>query len=315
MELIKTVMPSDEAYAVLTAMALGNKSTLTPELREEYSISGASHILALSGIHLSIIYMLLSFFLRDRKLLYRLLIFLGLWSYVVFVGMPLSVVRAASMLTIWEAVWLIGREQKPLNVFGATLAIMLLFNPESLWDVGFQMSFMAVFTIIVTRTLSQQLMPMTLRLMRKPEEMALPLWKRTRNKMSRGLWYTACVSIAAQLGTAPLSAYYFGRVSIYFLLTNFIVMPCATVIICGAFLLTAIILADIAIGGALSVFAVAAGTVLSAIVTMQNDILSYISRLPGASIESVHVTVVQIMALYVMAYASLLVLYRLARVR
>ncbi|MBO5427452.1 MAG: ComEC/Rec2 family competence protein, partial [Prevotella sp.] len=191
LERIKTVMPGDAAYAVLTAMALGNKSSLTPELREEYSISGASHILALSGMHLSIIYMLLSFFIRDRKLLYRLLIFIGLWGYVVFVGMPLSVVRAASMLTIWEAVWLAGREQRPLNVFGATLAIMLMSNPESLWDVGFQMSFMAVFAIIVTRPLSQQLMPMSLRLMRKPEEMVLPLWKRTRNKMSRGLWYTA----------------------------------------------------------------------------------------------------------------------------
>lgn len=315
LERIKTVMPGDEAYAVLTAMALGNKSSLTPELREEYSISGASHILALSGMHLSIIYMLLSFFIRDRKLLYRLLIFIGLWGYVGFVGMPLSVVRAASMLTIWEAVWLAGREQRPLNVFGATLVIMLMSNPESLWDVGFQMSFMAVFAIIVTRPLSQQLMPMSLRLMRKPEEMALPLWKRTRNKMSRGLWYTACVSVAAQLGTAPLSAYYFGRVSMYFLLTNLIVIPCATVIICGAFMLTAIILADIAIGGALSMLAVAAGTMLSAIVTMQNDILGCIAQLPGASIEGVHVTMVQTMASYVMVYALLLVLYRLARVR
>ena len=101
----------------------------------------------------------------------------------------------------------------------------------------------------------------------------------------------------------------------YFLLTNFIVIPCATVIICGAFMLTAIIFADIAIGGALSMLAVAAGTILSAIVTMQNDILGCIAQLPGASIEGVHVTMVQTMASYVMVYALLLVLYRLARVR
>ncbi|MCM1509368.1 MAG: ComEC/Rec2 family competence protein [Clostridium sp.] len=315
LERIKATGISIDSYAVLTAMAFGNKSALTSDLREEYSMSGASHILALSGMHLSIIYMLLSFFFRRRRIVYRLLIFGGLWWYVIFVGMPLSVVRAALMLTIWEAICLMDREQKSLNVFGATLAVMLMLNPENLWDVGFQMSFMAVFGIIVARPLWDHLIPSGIRRIKRIDEKKLPLWKGRRYRALRVLWYTACISVSAQLGTAPLSAYYFGRVSIYFLLTNFIVIPFATVIICGAFILTAIILADVLAGGMLSVVVKFASAILAAIVTMQNGILGIIAHLPGSSIEGIHFNMLQTASSYVMVYALLLVLYRLVRVR
>lgn len=306
---------SGDAYAVLTAMALGNKSGLTPELREEYSMSGASHILALSGMHLSIIYMLLIYFFPRRNIWNKLCVLGVLWGYVVFVGMPISVVRAASMLTIWETVWLMGRDQKHLNVFGLTLVVMIMANPESLWDVGFQMSFMAVFGIIVCQPLMDKLIPVSLMKIKPVDLLDLPLWKRVRYRSLRSLWFTACVSVSAQLGTVPLSAYYFSRVSIYFLLTNFIVIPCATVIICGAFLLTAVIIVNMAVGGGLTLMARIVAAVLSAIVTTQNETLGFIARLPGASIESVHINVVQVVALYAMVYALLLVLYRLVRVR
>lgn len=306
---------SGDAYAVMTAMALGNKSALTPELREEYSMSGASHILALSGMHLSIIYMLLIYLLPRRNLWNKLFVLAVLWGYVVFVGMSLSVVRAASMLTIWEMVWLMGRDQKHLNVFGLTLAVMVMVNPESLWDVGFQMSFMAVFGIIVCQPLMDKMIPVSLMKIKPVDLQELPLWKRVRYRSLRSLWFTACVSVSAQIGTVPLSAYYFSRVSLYFLLTNFIVIPCATVIICGTFLLTVIVIVNMVAGGGLTIMARLVAAILSAIVTAQNEILSFIARVPGASIEEIHISVVQVVALYAMVYALLLVLYRLVRVR
>lgn len=315
LERIKGAGLSGDEYAVLTAMALGNKSALTSELREEYSMSGVSHILALSGMHLSIIYMLLTYFMPRRNVWNRLLVLGMLWGYVIFVGMPLSVVRAASMLTIWEVVWLMDRDQKQLNVWGTALAVMLMANPESFWDVGFQMSFMAVFGIIVCQPLSDKLIPVSLMRIKRVDEQEMFLWNRVRYRSLRCLWYTACVSVSAQLGTVPLSAYYFGRVSVYFLFANFVVIPCATVIISGAFLLTAIIIINMVAGGGLPIAAVAVAAILSAIITAQNSILSFIAWLPGSSIEDVHIGITQVMALYAMVYALLLVLYRLVRWR
>ncbi len=259
--------------------------------------------------------MLLIYFFPRRNIWNKLCVLGVLWGYVVFVGMPISVVRAASMLTIWEMVWLMGRDQKHLNVFGLTLVVMIMANPESLWDVGFQMSFMAVFGIIVCQPLAGKLIPVSLMKIKPVDLLDLPLWKRVRYRSLRSLWFTACVSVSAQLGTVPLSAYYFSRVSIYFLLTNFIVIPCATVIICGAFMLTAVIIVNMAVGGGLTLMARIVAAVLSAIVTTQNETLGFIARLPGASIEGVHINVVQVLALYAMVYALLLVLYRLVRVR
>ena len=141
----------EEEAAVAVAMTLGDRSRLTNELRDMYSMSGASHILALSGMHLGIIYMLFSFLLGFGRWtwLREMLIVVGIWAYVFLTGLSPSAVRAAVMITIYSVVSVADRNRMSLNALALAALVMWMANPLSLYDVGFQMSFMAVLAILV----------------------------------------------------------------------------------------------------------------------------------------------------------------------
>ena len=130
---------SADAYAVVAAMALGDKSALTKELKDVYSITGASHVLALSGLHLGIIYTLLSLLVRGRRwqMASQLLIILSIWAFVFLVGLSTSVVRSAMMLSIYALMSLGHRDKMSVNTLAFSAIVLLIFNPLSLFDVGF----------------------------------------------------------------------------------------------------------------------------------------------------------------------------------
>ena len=207
-----------DAYAVVAAMALGDKSALTKDLRETYSVTGASHVLALSGLHLGIIYMLLSLLVlgRRRRMFSQLFLIISIWGFVFLVGMSMSVVRAAIMISVYALLSLGHRDKMSVNTLAFTAIVMLMVHPLSLFDVGFQLSFMAVFSILVWYPFFEGLIP-------QPFLMS--------HRLVKWLWTMLAVSCAAQLGTAPLVAYYFGRFSSLFLITNLVVIPAATLIL------------------------------------------------------------------------------------
>ena len=134
---------SDAEYAVLAAMALGDKTAMTKDLKEVYAVSGASHVLALSGLHLGIIYVLLSMLVPGRRfrMVSQLLIVLSIWGFVLLVGMPVSVVRAAVMISICALLSIFHRNAVSLNSLSLAVICILLANPASIFDVGFQLSF------------------------------------------------------------------------------------------------------------------------------------------------------------------------------
>lgn len=196
-----------EEYAVLAAMTLGDKSCLTKSLRKVYSQTGTSHVLALSGLHLSIVFsiLLLTFGLfRVNRWVSYWLTLLVLWCFVVLVGMPVSVVRAAIMLSVGSIALLLHRRSASLSALSLAAVVVLVMNPESLWDVSFQLSFMAVLSLVVM------------------EPMVEGLWY-PRFRIVAWLWSTTRTSVIAQLGTAPLVVYYFGNLSVYFLPANLLV--------------------------------------------------------------------------------------------
>ena len=151
LERLQSAGLSDDQYAVVAAMALGDKSTLTHQLKETYSKTGASHILALSGLHLGIIYALLSMLVVGRRwqMITQVAIILSIWAFVFLVGMSASVVRSAVMLTVYALLAIGHRRKMSVNTLAFTAIIMLLVTPKALFDVGFQMSFMAVFSILL----------------------------------------------------------------------------------------------------------------------------------------------------------------------
>ena len=262
----------DDAYALVAAMTLGDKTAIDKDLRQTYNISGAAHVLALSGLHMGIIYAALTLltFGRRQRIVTQALIVIALWAFVFLVGMPASAVRAAAMLSLYALLTLGYREKASINALAFTALVMLSISPYTLFDVGFQMSFLAVLSILVwTPVLNDWVSPTLQR--RWP-----PL---------RWAWGLTAVTLAAQLGVVPLIAYYFGRISTYFLLSSFVAIPAVTVIVWLA-------LATLLIPGLTPV--------LTAVTNGLNACLDAISRLPGANIEGLRPTLLQVCLTYVL---------------
>ena len=269
-------------YAVVAAMALGDKSQLTRELKDTYAVSGASHILALSGLHLGILYTLLSLLFSRRRwqVLSQVVIIVCIWLFVFLVGMSASVVRSAVMFTVYALLSLGHRDKMSVNTLAFAAIVMLLLNPKSLFDAGFQMSFMAVLAILLFYPLFES------------------VWSQPflfDHRIFKWLWTMLAVSCAAQIGVAPLIAYYFGRFSNYFLLTNLVVVPAATLILYLSLLV--LLIPSLAY-------------LLIYIVEALNHLLSWIATLPGASIEGLHPTLLQVWMTYVIIGAVYLLLIR-----
>ena len=274
---------SDDQYAIVAAMVLGDKSALSRDIKNTYSMTGASHVLALSGLHLGIIYALLSLLVVGRRwqLFSQILIILSIWAFVFLVGMPTSVVRAAVMLTVYALLALGHRPKMSVNTLAFTAVVMLLFQPSALFTISFQMSFMAVLSILLFVPLFDAVFT--------PEYLMVHRWV-------KWLWGMVAVSCAAQIGVAPLIAYYFGRFSVWFLLTNFIIIPAATLILYLSLLV--LVIPQLAF-------------LLVYVVGGLNSTLTKIAQLPGASIEGLHPTLTQTVLIYVV----ILALYVLLRLR
>lgn len=259
-------------YAVVAAMTLGDKSAMRRSLRDVYAVSGASHVLALSGLHLGIIYTLLSLLVvgRRRRFVSQVFIVLAIWAFALLVGLPASVVRSAVMISTYALLSIANRGRPSLNALSLAAILILTVNPDSLFDVGFQLSFAAMLAILTLLPLS--------------ELMVSRQWL-LDHPVLRWTLGLASTSLAAQIGVAPLVAYYFGRFSTYFLLTNFIVIPATIVILYLALA---------------SLLLPAVGGWLLWVVGSLNVVLTFMSsRLPLASIEGLHPSAVQTAMVYV----------------
>lgn len=278
---------SYHTYAVVAAMTLGDRSALSSSMRDTYAVSGASHILALSGLHLGMIYGLLSMLLvwRRTRVASTLAVIVAMWAYALLVGMSASVVRSATMFSLLSFFQLLYRSSMSIGSLSAAAVVLLAASPMSLWDVSFQMSFMAVLGILMFNS-------------RFPELFAnRSIWW---HRPLRYVWQVFTVSMSAQIAVAPLVAYYFGRFSSYFLLANFVAVPLAAVILCVSVAMLA--------ASPLPWLASGIGFVLEYVVGTLNASLSWIASLPGASVEGLHMRLPQLL----LVYALVAVLYRLS---
>jgi competence protein ComEC len=213
-----------DEFAVLAALTLGSKDALHPELRQNYTTSGGMHILAVSGLHVGIIYMVLSFLFSfigrksGTKLLKTILVLLCLWAYAFITGLPPSVMRASTMFSFIAIGASLERKPQIYNTISISAFLMLLIDPNYLFDVGFQLSYSAVLSIVYFQPIISK-------------------WFYLKSKPARWCWELTAVSLAAQIGTAPFSIYYFHQFPNYFLITNFVAIPFATFIIYGAVML------------------------------------------------------------------------------
>ena len=286
---LHTLHIGEQDFAVIAAMAMGDKSALNQETKEAYSISGTSHILAVSGLHIGIIFQLIILLLggKRRSKLTIILSTTIVWAYVIFIGFPASAVRAATMLSIYSMVLLSLRPDPTLNTLALAFIIMVLVNPFNIFDIGFQMSFLAVGSILLFYPLFFCLLS-------------------SHSNIIRAIWGLFCVSLAAQIGTLPLIVFYFGRISCYSLITSFIAIPAATLILYLCVLLfilsplTYISFLASSIEGLMQLVM----NVLTSITQFINTAFRLTSMLPGASIEHVHLSLLQLAILYVAILAG-----------
>ena len=286
---LHTLHIGEQDFAVIAAMAMGDKSALNQETKEAYSISGTSHILAVSGLHIGIIFQLIILLLggKRRSKLTIILSTTIVWAYVIFIGFPASAVRAATMLSIYSMVLLSLRPDPTLNTLALAYIIMVLVNPFNIFDIGFQMSFLAVGSILLFYPLFFCLLS-------------------SHSNIIRAIWGLFCVSLAAQIGTLPLIVFYFGRISCYSLITSFIAIPAATLILYLCVLLfilsplTYISFLASSIEGLMQLVM----NVLTSITQFINTAFHLTSMLPGASIEHVHLSLLQLAILYVAILAG-----------
>ncbi|MDL2262741.1 competence protein ComEC family protein [Bacteroidales bacterium OttesenSCG-928-I21] len=268
---------SDDELSVVSALALGYKDNLSSEIRHFYSSSGAMHILAVSGLHVGIVYGMIMFFLsfmrsQKLKILKIIIVILFIWFYAALTGLSPSVSRASLMFTIAALGSLQKHKSISLNSVAISAFILLIINPLNLVDVGFQLSYIAVIGIIIMQP--------------KFNELFEP-----KNKLVSWLWSTTTVSVAAQIATAPLCIYYFNQFSNYFLITNYILIPISTIAIWMC-IITFVFSGIASIGIILA-------KVLSLFVKIMNSSVQFIESLPFSVSSNLYINMPQMVFLYI----------------
>lgn len=271
-----------QALAVISSLTLGDRSMLAADTKDDYALSGASHILALSGLHLTIIYAILTLFMgRYRQhVLAILFTTVSIWLFVFLVGMPASLVRAAVMLTLYSFCGLLHRDRLSFNTLAFAALAMLIAGPLSLYDISFQLSFMAMLSIGLFFRPFMSVVPTTL----------------LRFRIPKYIISTTILSLSAQVCAIPLVAYYFGRTSAYTLVTNAVVSLGATVILFGAALFFLL--------SPLPVLRTFVADTLSRTAETMNAIVARIASWPAADSLCFQPSLVQLLLIYIAIAAA-----------
>jgi competence protein ComEC len=224
LQVVQRYVPQAEAAGVVSAMVLGNRAGLDRSLRQAYADAGVMHVLAVSGLHVGIIYgflvLLFRYFQKGlwQRLCWMALCLLVLWIYAWLTGLAPSAMRAALMFSIIA----IGKASKLkgniYNSIGLSAFILLSFNPLLIKQVGFQLSYAAVIGIVY-------LQPRMVR------------WYQPDNSLLKKLWQLFTVTLAAQLATFPLGLYYFHQFPTYFFIGNILAVPLAFLILAATLFL------------------------------------------------------------------------------
>jgi len=204
--------------SVLSALTLGYKNDLDYKIQQSYASTGAIHVLAVSGLHVGIVFVIISYFLKflGKKTLARIVRFvisvLLIWFFAFLTGGSPSVLRASLMFSFIALGQVLKRTGSIYNSIFASAFFLLLYNPFLLFDLSFQLSYSAVISIVFFQ----------------PKIFKLISFK---NPILKWVWGLTSVSISAQIGTVPITIFYFHQFPNYFILSNFVVIPLATLVI------------------------------------------------------------------------------------
>ena len=265
-----------EASALCRALCLADKTELSQNVKKDFSRAGASHILAVSGMHVGIIFTAISSLLslisksRKFKLLSGIFSIIFLWFYAFICGLQPSIVRACTMFSVPIIGKLLKRDSSSFNSLLFTAFCMLVYDYTYLFNLGFQLSFLAVAGILLFQKRIFNIFPL-------------------KNKILIWIWSLTSVSIAAQITTLPLTIYYFHNIPVLSLITNLFVVPLATLLIYFSGVLLIVQLSS------LSTFI---SLIINKLTHFINSFIKQISDTIFATIDNINISVFQVVILY-----------------
>lgn len=268
----KRYIPDPPVRAIAEALVLGVTEEMTRDLTNTYADTGTIHVLAVSGLHIGIIYLILRWlcfplkhFAHGRWIIAALTTSC-LWTYAMLTGLSPSVLRAVAMFTFLAVAKPFGRRVPPANVLASSAMVLLLANPGNLFMVGFQLSYLAVAGIIVFYN-------------------PILRWFNPTGAIARHLWQNTALSLSAQLTTFVPCLYYFHQFPVWFLLANLLIVPLSfAVLILGLVLLAlnSIPCLDLAIAW-----------LLIHCISLMNVVAALIQQMPVATIQGVTLTLAE----------------------
>ncbi|WP_316818931.1 ComEC/Rec2 family competence protein [Pedobacter nyackensis] len=224
-DVYRKLIKNNDAFAVATTLILGYRADLSAEIMNIYSKTGTIHVLSVSGMHVGLLYFVLNSLLwflnktQTGKIIKALFILSSIWFYTLLTGFSPSVLRASIMISIFIVARIFSKNTNSYNIVAFAAFCLLLYNPFFIWDVGFQLSFIAVIGLIYLQPKIQN-------------------WVPIKHPWLAKIWSITAMSLAAQLATYPFSVYYFHQFPLYFLVSNlFITLPAALIMYIGVIIL------------------------------------------------------------------------------
>lgn len=270
-------IPGEKEQGVAEALLIGYREDLDKDLVQAYSNTGVVHIIAISGLHLGMIYAalvwLFSFFKQYKatRILKPITILFVLWTFTMVAGAVPSIMRSAVMFTFIVVGDVMGKRSNMYNTLAASAFCMLVYNPFTLWDVGFLLSYAAVISIITFRKYIYN-------------------WLYYQNKLLDMVWGLTSVTLSAQILTIPIVVFYFHQFPNFFLITNFVAVPLSGLILYGEILLLIL--------SFLSPVAKAIGFLLSYMLKGMDAFIENINALPISVWNNLQLSVLQTWMLF-----------------
>nr|MBS0037866.1 ComEC family competence protein [Saprospiraceae bacterium] len=275
----------EQTPGLITGIVLGDKSIMNKETYTAFRDVGAAHVLAVSGLHVGIVFSILFLVLKHTpKYVQALITLIGIWAFIIFAGAPPSAMRAGSMFSLFSIGQLLRKRVHPINILSFCAFIHLFYEPNLLRDVGFQFSYMALLGIVVFYRKINTLIP-------SPHPWVNPF---------RDL---ASLSVAAQMGVLPLSIYFFNQASPYFMLSSIFSVLGAYIILIGG-LLTGLM------GFVFPALANLLGFIMDYCCLLLSNTMWFFTQLPGAAFKELHITSPEVVLIYGLITIGALMWYR-----
>jgi len=266
-----------EELAIINALLLGQRQNVSKELLQSYAGAGAMHLLAVSGLHIGILLLLLNMLfkplerLKKGKTIKLILVIFLLWIYAIIAGLSPSIIRATGMFTAIAIGLLSNKKTNTLHNLFISMFFLLLVNPLYLFSVGFQLSYLAVFSIVYIYPVFIQ-------------------WYNPQQWFIKKVWQLLAISFSAQLGVLPISLYYFHQFPSLFFISSLVIIP-----LLGFILALGIVVIILAVLGILPQIL---ANLFGLIISKMNAFISFIAKQETFLFQQINYSILLLIASY-----------------